>query len=266
MGNLLEVKSLSITFEGNQAREKVVRNVSFSVMEGEILGIAGESGSGKTLTALAIAGLLNRHGAVSLEGEILFQGKNLLTCKREELRRYQGNDISMVFQEPMSSLNPVMKIGRQIEESIKIHGTLSKKERKEKAIWAMECVELENPEKIYHRYPHELSGGMRQRVMIAASLISNPRLMIADEPTTALDVSIQHQILKLFQKINRENHTAILFISHDLSLIYHLCGRALVMYEGSLIEEGNTKEIFYHPRHSYTKNLIACIPTYEKKV
>lgn len=267
MGNIIEVKNLSLEFhnDNDTLLEKVVKNISFHIEEREILGIVGESGSGKTLTALAIAGLLKRH-AISISGEILFEGKNLITLNREELRKYQGKDISMVFQEPMTSLNPVMKIGRQVEESIRIHTELSKKERKEKALKAMESVELTDPEKVYHQYPHELSGGMRQRIMIAAAIISNPKLIIADEPTTALDVTIQAQIMKLFHKINQENNTAILFISHDLSLVYRLCHRALVMNEGVIVEEGSTKELFYHPKHAYTRQLIESIPTYEKRV
>ena len=264
MDNLVEVKNLSLEFHGQELSEKIVNNISFQIKDKEIVGIVGESGSGKTLTALAIAGLLRRH-AMKLQGEIKFAGTDLAMLSREELRKYQGKDISMVFQEPMSSLNPVMKIGKQVEESLRVHTKHSKRERKEKAIEALRSAELPEPEKLYHQYPHELSGGMRQRVMIAAALIGEPKLIIADEPTTALDVTIQGQIVKLFQKINQERGTSILFISHDLSLVYKLCHRAIVMHQGQIVEEGITEELFHNPQHSYTKGLIAAIPTINNK-
>ena len=198
-------------------------------------------------------------------GEILFEGTELLHAKRSLLRQYQGNDISMVFQEPMTSLNPVKRIGWQVEESLRLHRPeMTKQERYERAIESLRNVELDQPEKVYKQYPHELSGGMRQRVMIASAMICEPRLLIADEPTTALDVTIQLQIVKLLQRLNQEKKTSILFISHDLSLVKRLCHRIVVMNKGDIVEAGDTENIFYHPKDAYTKQLIDAIPRLEK--
>lgn len=259
---LLEVKDLNIEFHDHLTPETVVYDFNLSLKEGEIVGIVGESGSGKTMSALAIAGLLNRKD-MKKSGEILFDGKDLLTCKRSELRSYQGNDISMIFQEPMTSLNPVKKIGAQVEESLKIHTNLTKEERYQKAISILNDVEIKDPESVYHKYPHQLSGGMRQRVMIASAMILEPKILIADEPTTALDVTIQAQIIKLLKKLNKQKKTSILFISHDLSLVRTLCHRAIVMKQGYIVEEGNIEEIFEHPKEAYTKQLIEAIPALE---
>lgn len=259
---LLEVKDLNIEFHDHLTPETVVYDFNLSLKEGEIVGIVGESGSGKTMSALAIAGLLNRKD-MKKSGEILFDGKDLLTCKRSELRSYQGNDISMIFQEPMTSLNPVKKIGVQVEESLKIHTNLTKEERYQKAISILNDVEIKEPESVYHKYPHQLSGGMRQRVMIASAMILEPKILIADEPTTALDVTIQAQIIKLLKKLNKQKKTSILFISHDLSLVRTLCHRAIVMKQGYIVEEGNIEEIFEHPKEAYTKQLIEAIPALE---
>lgn len=259
---LLEVKDLNIEFHDHLTPETVVYDFNLSLKEGEIVGIVGESGSGKTMSALAIAGLLNRKD-MKKSGEILFDGKDLLTCKRSELRSYQGNDISMIFQEPMTSLNPVKKIGAQVEESLKIHTNLTKEERYQKAISILNDVEIKEPESVYHKYPHQLSGGMRQRVMIASAMILEPKILIADEPTTALDVTIQAQIIKLLKKLNKQKKTSILFISHDLSLVRTLCHRAIVMKQGYIVEEGNIEEIFEHPKEAYTKQLIEAIPALE---
>ena len=226
---------------------------------GEIVGLVGESGSGKSMSALAIAGLLSRRD-MHKKGQILFDGLDLLTCERSKLRKIQGNEISMIFQEPMTSLNPVKRIGWQIEESLRIHTELNKEERYQKAIEMMKEVELPDPERLYRQYPHELSGGMRQRVMIAAAMICNPRILIADEPTTALDVTIQAQIVELLKRMNREKQTSILFISHDLSLVKQLCERVLVMKGGYIVETGLTQEVFAHPKEEYTQRLIAAIP------
>ena len=259
---LLEVKDLNIEFHDHLTPETVVYDFNLSLKEGEIVGIVGESGSGKTMSALAIAGLLNRKD-MKKSGEILFDGKDLLTCKRSELRSYQGNDISMIFQEPMTSLNLVKKIGAQVEESLKIHTNLTKEERYQKAISILNDVEIKDPESVYHKYPHQLSGGMRQRVMIASAMILEPKILIADEPTTALDVTIQAQIIKLLKKLNKQKKTSILFISHDLSLVRTLCHRAIVMKQGYILEEGNIEEIFEHPKEAYTKQLIEAIPALE---
>ena len=252
---LLEVKNLNIEFHDHLIPETVVYDFDLELKAGEIVGLVGESGSGKSMSAVAIAGLLR---------QILFDGLDLLTCERSKLRKIQGNEISMIFQEPMTSLNPVKRIGWQIEESLRIHTELNKEERYQKAIEMMKEVELPDPERLYRQYPHELSGGMRQRVMIAAAMICNPRILIADEPTTALDVTIQAQIVELLKRMNREKQTSILFISHDLSLVKQLCERVLVMKGGYIVETGLTQEVFAHPKEEYTQRLIAAIPKVER--
>lgn len=256
---LLEVKNLNIEFHDHLIPETVVYDFDLELKAGEIVGLVGESGSGKSMSALAIAGLLSRRDMYK-RGQILFDGLDLLTCERSKLRKIQGNEISMIFQEPMTSLNPVKRIGWQIEESLRIHTELNKEERYQKAIEMMKEVELPDPERLYRQYPHELSGGMRQRVMIAAAMICNPRILIADEPTTALDVTIQAQIVELLKRMNREKQTSILFISHDLSLVKQLCERVLVMKGGYIVETGLTQEVFAHPKEEYTQRLIAAIP------
>ena len=251
---MLKVEDLCIKIHDRKSTETVVKDVDLEMNKGDILGIVGESGSGKTMTALAIAGLLSRHD-MEKSGHIIFEGINLLECNRKVLRKLQGYEISMIFQEPLNSLNPIIKVGKQVEESLKIHTTIDKAERKERAIQALRDVELDNPEAVYESYPHELSGGMRQRAMIAAAMISQPRLLIADEPTTALDVTIQAQIVELLKKINRERGTAILFISHDLSLVNTLCERVLVMKDGLVVESGNCNDIFSNPKKNIQKVL-----------
>ena len=260
---MLEVRDLNIEFHDHITPETVVYDFDLHMEEGEIVGLVGESGSGKSMSALAIAGLLSRKN-MKKRGSIVFDGVDILNCPRDELRKLQGNDISMVFQEPMSSLDPLMKIGRQVEESLLLHTKLTAQERMEQVIDALKEVELSDPEALIQMYPHELSGGMRQRVMIAAALILRPRLLICDEPTTALDVTIQAQVIELLKKVNRKYNTAILFISHDLSLVKQLCSRVLVMYKGNIVESGDAQEIFLHPGNDYTKNLIAAIPKLEK--
>ena len=262
---MLDIIDLNIEFHDHLVPETVVYDFDLHMDQGEIVGLVGESGSGKSMTALAIAGLLSRKD-MRKRGQILFEGKELLTCSRSELRGLQGDEISMVFQEPMTSLNPVYKIGRQVEESLRIHHPeMSKEERKERAIRMLKDVELEDAERVYNSYPHQLSGGMRQRVMIAAAMIGEPKLLIADEPTTALDVTIQAEIVKLLKRINKERKTSILFISHDLSLIRQLCERVVVMQGGYIVESGSVQQIFEAPREEYTKRLIGAIPKCEKK-
>lgn len=262
---MLDVIDLNIEFHDHLVPETVVFDFDLHMDRGEIVGLVGESGSGKSMSALAIAGLLARHD-MQKKGRILFEGKDLLACERSELRALQGNEISMVFQEPMTSLNPVYRIGRQVEESLRIHHPeFDKEERKRRALKILAEVELEDPMRVYNSYPHQLSGGMRQRVMIASAMICEPKLLIADEPTTALDVTIQAQIVKLLKKLNRERNTAILFISHDLSLVKQLCSRVLVMQGGYVVESGSIDEIFNRPKEDYTKKLIAAIPKCEKK-
>ncbi|MCR5179102.1 MAG: ABC transporter ATP-binding protein [Lachnospiraceae bacterium] len=262
---ILSVKDLMIEFNDHTLPETAVFDFDLTLNAGEIVGIVGESGAGKSLSALAIAGLLKRH-SMARNGSILFEGNNLLNCDREILRGFQGDEISVVFQEPLSSLNPAYRVGKQVEESLRIHHPeMSADERKERALAALEDAGLSDSGRVYNSYPHELSGGMRQRVMIAAAMISDPKILIADEPTTALDVTVQAQIIELFKKINREKRCAILFISHDLSLVKTLCHRVIVMKDGRIVEEGETEEVFYNPREDYTKQLIGAIPRIGEK-
>lgn len=260
---MLEVKDLHIEIEDSLIPETVVYDFDISLSAGEIVGIVGESGSGKSMSAHAIAGLLSRKD-MKKRGSIMFEGEELLNMARPRLRAIQGDDIAVVFQEPMTSLNPVRTIGWQVEEALRIHRNMTDEERKAAAIAALKDVELDDAEEIYDKYPHELSGGMRQRVMIAAALICDPKLLIADEPTTALDVTIQAQIIELLKRINREKGTAILFISHDLSVVRSLCSRVLVMNAGRVVESGPVDEVFLHPKEEYTKHLIEAIPKFKK--
>ncbi len=261
---MLRVEDLSICFNDRGIRQEAVKNVTFSMNSGEILGIVGESGSGKTMTALTIAGLLKKNAELN-SGSVYFsyadQERDLLKLSDKEMRKLQGNEISMIFQEPMTALNPTMRIGKQVEEALYLHTNLTKEQRKRMVLKALEDVELENPEKLVSQYPHELSGGMRQRVMIAAAIICRPQLLIADEPTTALDVSTQESILKLLKKLNQKYGMSILFISHNLRVVNMLCQKVLVMKDGEIIESGGTAEVFINPKHEYTKRLIAAIPT-----
>ena len=258
--NVLEVDQLEVTFFHGKEGNKVVKDVSFAMKEGEIVGIVGESGSGKTQTSLAIMQLLNETAAIT-GGTIRFCGNEISSYTEKKMQEIRGKEIGMIFQEPMTALNPVHRIGQQIEESLKLHTNLSKLERKKRAMEVMKLVELPNPEIIYHQYPHQLSGGMRQRIMIASALIMEPKLLIADEPTTALDVTIQAQILTLLKKINQEKKLSILFISHDLGVIHKLCHRVVVMKEGKKMEEGDVEEVFHFPKEDYTKELLQAIPT-----
>ena len=260
---MLDVTDLHIEIEDSIIPETVVYDVDISVSAGEIVGIVGESGSGKSMSAHAIAGLLSRKD-MKKDGRIVFEGEELLTAPRSRLRKIQGDDIAVVFQEPMTSLNPVRTIGWQVEEALRIHRDLSEEELKRAAVDMMKLVELDDAQNLYYKYPHELSGGLRQRVMIAAALICDPKLLIADEPTTALDVTIQAQIIELLKKINREKGTAILFISHDLSVVKTLCSRVVVMNKGRIAEQGPVGEVFDHPREEYTKRLIGAIPKFCK--
>ncbi|MCR5799249.1 MAG: ABC transporter ATP-binding protein [Lachnospiraceae bacterium] len=262
MEKLLHVEDLNIEFHDHLIPETVVYDFDLDMEPGEIVGLVGESGSGKSMSALAIAGLLSRHD-MKKRGTITFNGRDILNCPRNQLRDLQGDEICIIFQEPLTSLDPVKKIGWQVEEALRIHTKLTPAERKAKALKALEDVELNDVERVYDSYPHELSGGMRQRVMIAAATIGNPMLLIADEPTTALDVTVQGQIVKLLKKINKEKNTAILFISHDLSLVSRLCDRVMVMKSGYVVESGSIKDIFENPKEEYTKKLIASIPSYD---
>ncbi|MBD5133263.1 MAG: ABC transporter ATP-binding protein [Clostridiales bacterium] len=260
---MLDIRDLSVVFSDRQEPFTAVDHVSLQMEEGEIVGIVGESGSGKSMTAHALMGLIRR-SQVAVSGSALFEGVDLLSLSRGELRQYQGRDLSIIFQEPMTSLNPTMRIGKQVEESLRIHEKLSQAERRARALDAMALAGLPDPEGVYRQYPHQLSGGMRQRVMIAAALVLRPKLLIADEPTTALDVTIQAQILETLKDINRKEGTAILFISHDLGVVKALCGRVAVMKQGRIVESGPVDEVFHHPREDYTKLLIASRPARRK--
>ena len=255
---MLEVKDLHVRFH-NRDRD-AVGGISFRIADGEILGLVGEFGSGKTVTAMSIAGLLPRKQC-TYSGDILLNGQDLLHADRSLLRKLHGREIGVVFQEPMSSMDPLMKIGEQVGEVLRIHTNLSAKERREKALQAMESVELNDVEKVYRSYPHELSGGMLQRVMIAAAIVIEPSLLLLDEPTTALDVTIQAQILELLKRLNRELGISMLFISHNLKVVRKLCGRVAVMQRGVLVETGDTEQVYTNPQHPYTQHLIDAIPS-----
>jgi peptide/nickel transport system ATP-binding protein len=261
---LLCVNNLGIDIVRGKNVFSAVKSISFELEEGEILGIVGESGCGKSLTALSIPGLLPRAAETS-SGSIVFGGRNLLTLPERELCRIRGNEISMVFQEPLLSLNPLLRIGRQIEESLLLHGKKDRKGNREQVLEIMARLGLPDPPGMIRAYPHQLSGGMCQRVMIALAMICGPRLLIADEPTTALDATIQAQILELIKKINKERGTAILFISHDLSIIRRICRRVIVMYAGKIVESGKAEDVFERPLHEYTKGLIGSIPDRKRK-
>ncbi len=257
---LLKVRDLTISFPTVSGMHTVLDHISFDVKKGEIVGIVGESGSGKSMTSLAVMDLLPDHAVVDPGSSISLQGRQMLGMSEEELRQIKGNEISMVFQEPMTSLNPVMKIGRQVGEPLRLHTDLSEEEINARVIDELGQVGLVGAEKLVEQYPHEFSGGMRQRVMIAMAIINNPSLIIADEPTTALDVTVQAQILNLFKKIHEEKGSSILFISHDLNVIREVCQRVIVMYKGHIVEEGSVDQVMNHPRHEYTKTLVASMP------
>ena len=265
MADILKVENLKVHFHDAAPDRFAVNGVSFNISEGEILGLVGESGSGKSVTAMSISGLLPR-GKADVSGSITLDGSEILQCSEAELLDILGEELGIVFQEPMTSMNPVMRIGPQIEECLRVHTKMSKAQRKEFALEAMAMAELDEPEKIYNKYPHELSGGMLQRVMIAAAIISRPKLLLADEPTTALDVTIQAEILQLLQRLNKQYNMAILLISHNLHVVRKLCKRVAVMQRGKIIEDRPVEEIFNDPRHEYTQKLIAAIPTRDKKL
>lgn len=276
MEKLLEVKDLKVEYRTAERTSYAVKGVSFSMERGEILGIVGESGSGKSTLGHAMMALLPSYAKYT--GQVIFQGKDLVPMSFEELRRLKGDELSVVFQEPMSSLNPLMRVGKQVEEMLTLHAKdadrmgeqgqkaqpLSKEERKAKVLEMFDAVDLPEPAAIYKKYPHELSGGMQQRVMIAMALMCNPDLLIADEPTTALDADVQDQVLDLLKRINETRGTGIILVSHDLRVIRRVCHRTLVMYKGEIVEEGTVKEIFENPKDPYTQSLIAAI-TDERK-
>ena len=253
---LLKVKGLKTSFNTSGGKVNAVDDVSFTVKEGKILGIVGESGCGKSVTSISIMRLLDEAIGKIEAGEVIFEHKDLTKISEKEMKAIRGNKIAMIFQEPMTSLNPVFKIGYQIGEAIKIHQKIKGKQNKEKCIEMLKLVGIPMPEKIVNEYPHQLSGGMRQRVMIAMALSCNPKLIIADEPTTALDVTIQAQVLELMKKLSTELKTSIMLITHDLGVIAEMADDVVVMYAGKVVEECSVKDIFENPKHPYTKGLL----------
>ena len=271
---LLEVKDLKVEFHSAEKISYAVRGVSFNMEKGEILGIVGESGSGKSTMGLTMMGLLPSYAKYS--GQVLFDGKDLIPMTFEQLRQYKGDEISVIFQEPMTSLNPLLRVGKQVEEMFFLHAhdkddkdnpkqVPPKAERKKKVLEMLEAVGLTNSEEVYRKYPHELSGGQQQRAMIAMALMCEPQLLIADEPTTALDADVQDQILDLLKEINEKRGTSIILVSHDLRVIRRVCHRTLVMYKGEIVEQGTVEEIFENPKDPYTQKLIAAITDETKK-
>ena len=258
---MVEIRDLHVRF--HDASREAVAGIDLTIHDGEIVGLVGESGSGKTVTAMVISGLMPRRKA-DVSGQVLLDGRDLLALDAAQMRKRQGCAISVVFQEPMSAMNPVMRIGPQVEEALRVHTKLSAQERRERALQALRDVDLPDAEAIYDKYPHQMSGGMLQRAMIAAAIISRPKLLLADEPTTALDVTIQAQILELLRRLNREMGMSILFISHNLNVVRKLCTRVAVMEKGLIVETGDTQQVFYDPQAPYTQRLIAAIPTRKK--
>ena len=256
---LLSVRDLKTSFFTHVGEVKAVRGISFDVNEGEVLGIVGESGSGKSVTSLSIMGLLQYPGRV-VDGEILLNGEDILTYSKDQMRKVRGKEIAMIFQDPMTSLNPVYTIGNQVMEMILEHEKMTKREARARAIEMLKLVGIPAAEKRIDSYPHEFSGGMRQRVMIALALSCNPKLLIADEPTTALDVTIQAQILSLIKSMNKQFGMTTMLITHDLGVVATVCDKVAVMYGGLIMEYGTVDEIFYHPRHPYTMGLLGSIP------
>lgn len=257
---LLDIKDLKIYFKSESGISKAVDRVSFQVEEEKTVCLVGESGCGKSVTSLAIMRLLDEKTIEKLSGEINFNGENLLLKTEDEMRKVRGNDISMIFQEPMTSLNPALKVGYQISEVYRTHFNMSKKEAKEKAIEMIKKVEIQNAEKVYNFYPHELSGGMRQRIMIAMAIAPEPKLIICDEPTTALDVTIQKEVLDLLKKLKDDLKTSSIFITHDLSVVKEISDFVNVMYSGEIVESASRDDIFKNPLHPYTKGLMKSIP------
>lgn len=266
---LLEIDQLSISFGKGENKTKAVKNLSYTVKAGSTIGIVGESGSGKSITSLSIIGLLEKQANVE-SGSINFSvdGKttNLLTLNEKEIRKYRGKEIAMIFQEPMTSLNPVIKCGEQVSEAIRLHQGVDKKLARQKVIEWFKEVQLPRPEQIYDAYPHQISGGQKQRVMIAMAMCCEPKLLIADEPTTALDVTVQKTILELIQSLQKKHNMSVIFITHDLGVVAEIADEVVVMKNGEKVESGTTRDIFENPKHAYTKGLIACRPPIDYKL
>ena len=260
---LLEVKNLKTSFFTHVGEVKAIRDISFSVRKGEAVGIVGESGSGKSVTSLSIMQL--QHPGRIMGGEILFHGEDLLKKNKKEMRKMRSSKIAMIFQDPMTSLNALITIGSQISEAVLEHEKLTKKQAMERAVEMLRLVGIPDPEERIHCYPHEFSGGMRQRIIIAIALANNPKLIIADEPTTALDVTIQAQVLDLIRDMKEKMNSSVIMITHDLGVVASLCDRILIMYGGKIVESGSDREIFYDPKHPYTRGLLQCVHNPEKK-
>ena len=259
---LLQVKDLHTSFTTDNGEVQAVNGVSFTLEEGKTLGIVGESGSGKSVTAYSIMQILEKNGSIK-QGQILFKGEDITHYTEKQMQDFRGKKCSIIFQDPMTSLNPVYTIGNQISEAILIHSDKSKEEAKAQTIKMLDLVGINDPEKRYKQYPHELSGGMRQRIMIAMALVSEPDILIADEPTTALDVTIQAQILELMQELQQKLNMAIIIVTHDLGVIAQMADEIVVMYGGRICERGTADHIFYSPAHEYTKGLLRSIPSIE---
>ena len=261
---LLEIKDLCVEFKTVEGTVKAVNHLNYTLHKGEKLGIVGESGSGKSVSSLGIMQLIPNPPGKITEGEILYKGKYLVKVSEKEMQHIRGNEISMIFQEPMTSLNPIIKCGKQIAESLRLHRGLNKKDAMKEAVHMMRAVGIANPEVRAHEYPHQMSGGMRQRVMIAMALACQPQILIADEPTTALDVTIQAQILDLIRDLNKRMNTSVLFITHDLGVISELCDTVIVMYTGHIVEQAPVRDLFKDPKHPYTIGLLSAIPRITK--
>lgn len=257
---LLEIKDLCVEFKTMAGTVHAVDHLSYTLHRGEKLGIVGESGSGKSVSSLAMMQLIPNPPGKVTGGQILYNGKDLVKLSEREMEKIRGNEISMIFQEPMTSLNPIIRCGKQIAESLQLHRGMKKKEAMEEAIKMMQAVGIANPQARAYEYPHQMSGGMRQRVMIAMAMSSDPKILIADEPTTALDVTIQAQILHLLLELQKKNNMSIILITHDLGVVAQTCKRVAVMCGGYVVEEGTVEEIFLHPGHPYTQALIASMP------
>ena len=256
----LEVKNLSVSFSTFAGKVHAVRGVSFSLCDGETLAIVGESGSGKTVTCRSVMRLLAKNASID-SGEILLDGTDLLRLSEREMRQVRGNEVAMVFQDPMTSLDPTMKIGRQIEEAVTLHRKVGRREARSRMLELLRLVGIEDPERRSRQYPHEFSGGPRQRIVIATALACSPKVLIADEPTTALDVTMQAQIIDLLKDLQRKVNTSVIFITHDLGVVANVADRVAVMYAGKIVEIGLADEIFYDPRHPYTWGLLHAMPT-----
>lgn len=260
---ILEVNNLRVSFRTYNGKVQAVRGIDFKLFEGETLAIVGESGSGKSVTTKAILGILPKNSIIE-EGEILYKGDDLTKYKEKDFYKIRGKEISLIFQDPLSALNPIMKIGKQITEALVLREHMTKEQAKKRAIELMEMVGIPRPEERFEQYPFQFSGGMRQRIIIAIALACDPKIIIADEPTTALDVTIQAQVLELISNLKEEIDSSIIMITHDLGVVASICDRIAIMYGGKIVEEGTTDEIFYEPKHPYTKGLLSCISNPEE--